>query len=165
MTSLFKRSILLPFGSRTSHLSLCTVTTARSMASNTAKQVHRITMFKVPNSNDIQSILDKYATMAQDAKKVCLLHGRVAFQPSHVYPPRLGVLLILFATGRQTIHPPLRGGTGSSRRTQPGLQSSGSDNVCQYRGHEVLRRGVRGTCGAQGGGQGQGRAASVDGVL
>lgn len=42
------------------------------MASATSKQVHRITLFKVPDSNNIQPILDKYATMAQDAKKVCI---------------------------------------------------------------------------------------------
>ncbi|KAI4763898.1 hypothetical protein E4T52_04196 [Aureobasidium sp. EXF-3400] len=39
------------------------------MASAASKQVHRTTLFKIPDSNDIQAVLDKYATMAQDAKK------------------------------------------------------------------------------------------------
>ncbi|KAI5269653.1 hypothetical protein E4T47_06893 [Aureobasidium subglaciale] len=39
------------------------------MASAASKQVHRITMFKVPDSSNIQPILDKYTTLAQEAKK------------------------------------------------------------------------------------------------
>jgi hypothetical protein len=37
---------------------------------DTAKQVHRTTLFKIPDTNNIQPILDKYSTLAQDAKKV-----------------------------------------------------------------------------------------------
>ncbi|KAH0345660.1 hypothetical protein KCU81_g4284, partial [Aureobasidium melanogenum] len=39
------------------------------MASAASKQVHRTTLFKIPKSSDVQAVLDKYATMAQDAKK------------------------------------------------------------------------------------------------
>ncbi|KAG9662073.1 hypothetical protein KCU98_g2072, partial [Aureobasidium melanogenum] len=39
------------------------------MASAASKQVHRVTLFKIPDSSDVQAVLDKYATMAQDAKK------------------------------------------------------------------------------------------------
>ncbi|KAI4794772.1 hypothetical protein E4T45_12308 [Aureobasidium sp. EXF-8846] len=39
------------------------------MASQTSKQVHRTTLFKIAESKDIQAVLDKYATLAQDAKK------------------------------------------------------------------------------------------------
>jgi hypothetical protein len=40
------------------------------MASAASKQVHRTILFEIPDSNDIQAVLDRYATMAQDAKKV-----------------------------------------------------------------------------------------------
>jgi hypothetical protein len=42
----------------------------RNMASQTSKQVHRTTLFKIPESKDVQAVLDKYTTLAQDAKKV-----------------------------------------------------------------------------------------------
>jgi len=42
----------------------------RNMASAASKQVHRVTLFKIPESKDVQAVLDKYSTMAQDAKKV-----------------------------------------------------------------------------------------------
>jgi hypothetical protein len=43
----------------------------RTMASQTSQQVHRMTLFKIADSKDVQAVLDKYATLAQDAKKVC----------------------------------------------------------------------------------------------
>ncbi|KAK6007772.1 hypothetical protein QM012_004586 [Aureobasidium pullulans] len=46
------------------------------MASAASKQVHRVTLFKIPNSNDVQAVLDKYATMAQDAKKMAEQDGK-----------------------------------------------------------------------------------------
>ncbi|THW99719.1 hypothetical protein D6D17_06497 [Aureobasidium pullulans] len=71
--SLFKKSIL-PLSPHTisihRHLSARSI---GSMASEASKQVHRITMFKIPDPSNIQPILDKYSTMAQDAKK--LAHG------------------------------------------------------------------------------------------
>lgn len=71
MMSLFKKSIL-PLPPHTisirRHISARSV---RSMALEASKQVHRITMFKIPDPSNIQPILDKYSTMAQDAKKVC----------------------------------------------------------------------------------------------
>jgi hypothetical protein len=40
------------------------------MASAASKQVHRVTLFKIPESKDVQAVLDRYTTLAQDAKKV-----------------------------------------------------------------------------------------------
>ncbi|KAI4728062.1 hypothetical protein E4T49_04201 [Aureobasidium sp. EXF-10728] len=39
------------------------------MASEASKQVHRTTLFKIPESRDVQAVLEKYATLAKDAKK------------------------------------------------------------------------------------------------
>ncbi|KAH0294228.1 stress responsive A/B barrel domain-containing protein [Aureobasidium namibiae CBS 147.97] len=39
------------------------------MASAASKQVHRVTLFKIPEPKDIQAVLDKYTTLGQDAKK------------------------------------------------------------------------------------------------
>ena len=81
MMSLFKKSILpLPPHTISIHRHI-SAKSIRSMASEASKQVHRITMFKIPDPSNIQPILDKYSTMAQDAKKVCfhpcykLAHG------------------------------------------------------------------------------------------
>jgi hypothetical protein len=69
MMSLLRKNII-PLTTLLSHRSFTTTQSIRDMASAASKQVHRTTLFKIPNSNDIQAVLDKYATMAHDAKKV-----------------------------------------------------------------------------------------------
>lgn len=72
--SLLRKNILSP--SSQSTLPFCrsftTTKSIRNMTSAASKQVHRTTLFKIPNPSDVQAVLDKYATMAQDAKKVCI---------------------------------------------------------------------------------------------
>jgi hypothetical protein len=74
MMSLFRKDIfpLSPQSTLLFHRSFTTTKSVHNMASAASKQVHRVTLFKIPNSSDVQAVLDKYATMAQDAKKVCL---------------------------------------------------------------------------------------------
>lgn len=36
-----------------------------------AKQINRITLFKIPNPADIPACVDAYVKLKQDAKKVC----------------------------------------------------------------------------------------------
>jgi hypothetical protein len=72
MMSLLRKNIL-PITSKSNQFSHCSFTSKqsiRNMASQTSKQVHRTTLFKIAESKDIQAVLDKYATLAQDAKKV-----------------------------------------------------------------------------------------------
>jgi hypothetical protein len=72
MMSLLRKNIL-PITSKSillSHRSRVNLRLIRNMASQTSKQVHRTTLFKIAESKDIQAVLDKYATLAQDAKKV-----------------------------------------------------------------------------------------------
>lgn len=122
MMSLFKKSIL-PLPPHTisirRHISARSI---RSMASEASKQVHRITMFKIPDPSNIQPILDKYSTMAQDAKKV-------------FFQARFTLLMAVFLTclysGRQTIHSPMRSWTGSQRCKKPGLHSGRANDVLE----------------------------------
>jgi hypothetical protein len=72
MMSLLRKNIL-PITSKSILLfrrSFINIQSIRNMASQTSKQVHRTTLFKIAESKDIQAVLDKYATLAQDAKKV-----------------------------------------------------------------------------------------------
>jgi hypothetical protein len=71
MMSLLRKHIA-PFTKSTllSYRSFNNTQSIRNMASETSKQVHRTTLFKIPESKDVQAVLDKYTTLAQDAKKV-----------------------------------------------------------------------------------------------
>lgn len=72
MMSLLRRNIL-PLNLQSTVLSprnFISTQPIRNMASAASKQVHRVTLFKIPESKDIQAVLDKYTTLGQDAKKV-----------------------------------------------------------------------------------------------
>lgn len=108
MMSLLRQTVfsLYPQSTLAFRRSVTTNKSIRTMATAASKQVHRVTLFKIPDSNDVQAVLDKYTTMAQDAKKVCRRPRRLMLRNMTFADPDVG-------TGWQTIYSSMRSGTGS----------------------------------------------------
>jgi hypothetical protein len=143
--SLYSRSFFRPRSIANRKLySLPKNTAYRYLHISTAKMtVQRITMFKVASEGDIPKFLEQYQTLAQNQKKVHCVNcqAQIANSMADRFP---------YQTGRQAIHPLSRCPPPSKRSSYPRLQRPCTHNLLFSRRCEILRRKVRGTCGAQG---------------
>lgn len=70
---------------------------------STMAPIRRITMFKIPNPDDIQPLLEKYSTMQKDAVKVGTLSSMLLVALCSLVPyPWMSVVLVRLAAGEST---------------------------------------------------------------
>lgn len=69
-----------------------------------SKQIHRITLFKVPNKADVPACLEAYTKLKQDAKKVCTPNKSDADMALTLSPLPFRTESRTFSTSQQVLH-------------------------------------------------------------
>lgn len=94
-------------------------------------QIERITLFKIPNEDGLNRVLEQYKVLARTAVKVYT-------QPPLVISPYIRRRRLITETGRKTLHRQRGRGQIHSRFPQQRVQSLGQDDVCVAGGYAVL---------------------------